>query len=808
MSSRVQLGTNTTPSDRIHTMVLTRYIRENPIVARLIGLILLCSIAITLIAIGLQLYSSYQDDVAALEKRLDQARISTVASITKSLWGFDHEQLTIQVESLLDVADVVQVQVNWLDWNNAQQRIISRHAYIQSSGIEKNANDYLIRSYPLIYEDPNTPPQQLGTLIMTASLAGINHRLWQRGLFIGLLEATKMLLISAMIWWIVHGVLTRHLKSVAQYARQLHLPTLNHPLSLNRKANQHTPDELDNVVDAINHMRETLLADIQQRHQVEDALRSEQLEKLETRRQKNAAEDASRAKSQFLATMSHEIRTPMNGVIGMLDLLRDTPLNDTQKHYLDIIHRSGETLLAIINDILDYSKIEAGKMRLENTPFDLEELIEDSLQLFSASASRRGLELFGGLKPGTPKYLIGDPTRLRQIIINLLGNAFKFTEQGHISLQVEAVSSADQGAQLKFSVQDTGIGIDIDIAGELFDSFSQADTSTTRKYGGTGLGLAICKQLAELMGGDIGVESTIGEGSRFWFTAHFAINHNAQLNTEFLTQQLRSLHKKNLMIASPNLQATQFLAQYGHSWGMDIVIAPDACGTLSYLDEGHPCDALVISDQLPDSSGEELILTLRALPELAELPIFLIINQDATVDYQQTKALNISAFLRRPLTAKRLQQALLHKFRPHKLPEQVSTPRPTAEQLAGLRVLVAEDNAVNRMVISGLLGKLGIVPTLVENGRQARNAMIDHHDVYSVLLMDCEMPEMDGFEATRQIRDFEHIHQLEPTRIIALTAHALPEHREAVLAVGMDDYLSKPISLERLKMALERAILK
>src|SRR5690606_36206470 len=324
-------------------------------------------------------------DVSTLERRLDQVRISTLASITKSLWGFDQEQLTIQIEGGLDVEDVVQVQVNWHDWNNAEQILVCSHPNDSSDAIQKQRDQFLVKSYPLIYEDSNTPKQQLGTLTVTASLASIYDKLWERALFIASVQTAKTLLISVFILWLVHALLTRHMLSIAQYARQLHLDNLNTPLRLKRVKIDHQSDELDNVVDAINHMRETLLEDIEQRHTIELALLSEKQEKLETRRQKNAAEDANRAKSQFLATMSHEIRTPMNGVIGMLEMLRDTPLNDSQKHYIDIIHRSGETLLEIINDILDYSKIEAGKMQLEVAVFDLEDLVDDCIQLFGAT---------------------------------------------------------------------------------------------------------------------------------------------------------------------------------------------------------------------------------------------------------------------------------------------------------------------------------------------------------------------------------------------------------------------------------------
>lgn len=793
---------------------IRRYARENPIAFRLLGLIVVSSSLITLFAILLQLYGNFHDDVSSLEKRLDQVRISTLASITKSLWGFDQEQLSIQIHSVLDVQDVVQVQVVWRDWNNTEQSmVVSNNKHTQAE-IDAKKSQFLVKEYPLTYEDASTPEQRLGTLQVTASLSSIYDKLWERAVFIAIVQSAKTLLVSFFILWLIHALLTRHMEAIASYARHLNLESLNKPLRLKRIKADPRRDELDNVVDGINHMRETLLEDLEQRRTMELALLAEQEEKIETRRQKNAAEDASRAKSQFLATMSHEIRTPMNGVIGMLEMLRDTPLNENQKHYIDVIHRSGETLLEIINDILDYSKIEAGKMQLEDTVFTLDDLIEDCLQLFGATANKRHIDLVGGVKPKAPLLLKGDSTRLRQIIINLLGNAFKFTSEGYIALEVGlAEGSTDENPKLLFSIEDSGIGIDLSSGVNLFDSFNQADASTTRKYGGTGLGLAICKSLVELMGGEIGVESTKGKGSRFWFTAEFSTADlivNETIHERELTALLK--HKK-LLLVGINPKMVDFLIEHGKAWDLEIQSASTAksaqAAIMQAVHGGEAFDFIGVDSALPDMSGIELIRQLRARNETKFLPAFMLSASNVFQDQQALQSYSVHAVLRKPLSGKALKYELAALLGREAAPiEKTQATEPQPNKFAHLRVLVAEDNAVNRMVIKGLLGKLNITPELVENGLMAFDMVRKAAEPYDVILMDCEMPEMDGFEATRSIRVFEQERNLPSTTVVALTAHALQEHRDAVFASGMNHYLSKPVTLDNLVGVFERILQK
>ncbi len=625
--------------------------------------------------------------------------------------------------------------------------------------------------------------QAIGMVRLDAVLAGLDGRLITLGLLLGCLILAVQLLVLA--------ITARSQRFVS--APLLHLAEAAHRLSQRDytvRATKHTDDEIGMLTDAFNEMVTQVSAQTQSllemNHDLEVAKRN--------------ADDGARVKAEFLANMSHEIRTPMNGIIGMTGLTLETDLNPEQRDYLNTVRNSAESLLSLLDGILDLSKIDAGKLTMEATEFDLPGLVEEVHRLMAVAAHQKGLELVWRCGPAVPQRVIGDPTRLRQILTNLLGNAIKFTQEGEIDVRLALLERQGDDLSVELAVRDTGIGVSAEQQGKIFQAFVQADGSTTRNYGGTGLGLSICKSLCELMGGDIRLESEPGRGSTFRVRLRL---RDASAPAAESAPELRGMrvlvvddHAGNRQILQAHLAESGLLATAVESGSAALEL-------LSGLAANEAFQVIVTDVEMPGMDGFEFVAQLKERGLAASSVVLMVTSIEVAGSAQRSRELGVAGYLVKPVSRRALIRAVQSAlgFAARALVAQAQPPAPL---VAGrpLKLLLAEDNRVNQKVTSKLLERYQHHVTVANNGREA--VYFAKRDTFDLILMDLQMPVLDGLEAAREIRAWQAKRGLAPVPIVALTAHALSGDRERCLEAGMDDHLTKPIRSQELQDCLKR----
>ena len=774
------------PSNRLFKRMGLR-----PLAARLLAYVLLFSVLLSLVATGVQMIGEFERRKAELQETQQKAADLVSGSMSNNIWLMNFSEVANSLDDMLTIDAIQYVRV------------------VTSTGEQFSTGAYpdgrvISQTFPLVFNRSSSRgPENVGTLTISSSVEQIYAELRNRALLNLLFQSIVVMLGTLGLLVIVRMILTRHLETMADYAARLNLDALVDPLKLKRKPPR-LPDELSELEQALNKMRLQILEDTRSLRQTT----------IQSQDERDEAVRANHAKNQFLANVSHELRIPLQSVLGYANLMTDTPLDQEQREYVQTLLSASESLSAIINDLLDISSMEAGKLVLEELPFDLRETLNDLVHMLGSRAREKGLALELRIDENLPWALSGDPVRIRQILLNLVSNAIKFTDSGHVLISIEVLGRRDDKARIRLAVEDTGVGINPEDIPLVYEPYVQLGQRFQRQLPGAGLGLTICRQLVNLMNGSLDIESRPGEGSTFWAELTLPVAPESATRVRPDTRKVRG--KRILVVDSYELSrkiTLEMLSRY------DVEIeavkaAGEALTTLRLaFDNQQPYDAIVLDGFVPDMDSDLLCRQIRGNPMWSDMRLLILSSNPQRGDAEHFRQAGADAFLSKSLRescltpilnqlvddAERQERRFLTRF---SLQAVTDTARSRELPCSRMKVLLVEDNPVNRTLTRRLLEKLGC-DVMTANDGEAASSLWQWHP-YDLIFMDCVMPRVDGFEATRRLRAWETSLEREPVPVVALTASAMEEDEERCRRAGMDSFVAKPVNIEMLRAVLEQ----